>query len=376
MRFVKLGDAGMQSSVLGFGCSAVMGRTGRRASLAALGAAFDAGITFYDTARSYGYGASEALLGEFLRGRRDSVVLSTKFGIFPTPSTPFKQFAKPIARTALRVVPPLRRILQPHAAAQFSTNHFTVDAMRSSVETSLRNLQTGYIDLLFLHLPPITILHQDDLFAALEQLHIEGKVLRYGIAADPPLTLAALDASIPGLETIQSPCNFFDLSLATHPALHNPSIVAIANHPFGGPQRIAESKSLIHRLAQDPTLPTTLQQKLHPIDDATLADLVLNLITLGTGIRVVVPSMLTPHPPAHQHRSHRPNPLHPGRPPLVPQQTERRSQRPHRPPVAPTLYYFLHTLYYFSAHNTGLSSCSIAFRITLIGAVPCRISSS
>jgi aryl-alcohol dehydrogenase-like predicted oxidoreductase len=293
MRSVSLGNDGMRSSTLGFGCSAVMGRIGRRASLAALGAAFDAGITFYDTARSYGYGESEALLGEFIRPRRDSVIISTKFGIVPAPANPLKQFAKPIARTALKVFPALRRTLQGHVAAQFSANHFTVDAMRSSVETSLRNLQTGYIDLLFLHLPPVTVLHHDDLFSALEQLHIEGKVLRYGIAADPPIALAALAAAIPGLQTIEFPCNLFDLSLANHPALHNPNIVAIANHPFGGPQRVAESKTLIHRLAHDPTLPPSLHQKLHKVDDATLADLVLNLITVNTGIKVVVPSMLT-----------------------------------------------------------------------------------
>jgi aryl-alcohol dehydrogenase-like predicted oxidoreductase len=70
MRSVALGLDGMNASVLGFGCSAVLGRAGRRASLAALGAAYEAGITFYDTARSYGYGESEALLGEFLRGRQ------------------------------------------------------------------------------------------------------------------------------------------------------------------------------------------------------------------------------------------------------------------------------------------------------------------
>jgi aryl-alcohol dehydrogenase-like predicted oxidoreductase len=55
----------------------------RKESLAALGAAHEAGITFYDTAWSYGCGESEALLGEFLRMRRESVVVSTKFGILP-----------------------------------------------------------------------------------------------------------------------------------------------------------------------------------------------------------------------------------------------------------------------------------------------------
>lgn len=70
-------------TALGFGCSAMGGRVSTRQSLVALGAAYDAGITLYDTARSYGYGQAETILGNFLRGRRDTVVISTKFGILP-----------------------------------------------------------------------------------------------------------------------------------------------------------------------------------------------------------------------------------------------------------------------------------------------------
>src|ERR1700679_1732239 len=118
MQSIALANSGMRSTVLGFGCSAVMGRGGRKASLAALSAAYDAGITFFDTARSYGYGESEALLGEFLQGRRDSVLISTKFGILPTPTTPLKQSLKPLARTLLRLAPLTRKALQQQLAAQ------------------------------------------------------------------------------------------------------------------------------------------------------------------------------------------------------------------------------------------------------------------
>src|ERR1700722_13227658 len=99
MQSIARGNFVIRAPALGFGCSAVMGRAGRKASLAALAAAYDAGVIFYDTARSYGYGESEALLGEFLRGRRDSVLLSTKFGILPTPIGPLKRALKPLARS-------------------------------------------------------------------------------------------------------------------------------------------------------------------------------------------------------------------------------------------------------------------------------------
>ncbi len=82
---IALSSLETRTPILGFGCSAVMGRVSRKASLAALTAAYDCGIIFYDTARSYGYGESEALLGEFFRGRRDQVLLSTKFGILQPP---------------------------------------------------------------------------------------------------------------------------------------------------------------------------------------------------------------------------------------------------------------------------------------------------
>lgn len=292
MRTVSLDQAGMRASVLGFGCAAVMGRVGRRASLAALGAAYDAGITFYDTARSYGYGESEGLLGEFLRGRRESVVVSTKFGIVPARASMLKQILKPLARGVLRAVPSARRALQDQIAAQFSAGHFTVAAMRLSVEMSLRKLQTGYVDLLFLHLPPLSVLQQDDLLAALEQLMMEGKVLRAGVAADADVALATLDANLPTLRTVQSPCNLFDLGLAGRLNAYGSDVLAIANHPFGGPQRIVESKRLIYDLAQQQTTPELLRFKLWKLDDVVLADLVLNTITSGTGIKVVVPSML------------------------------------------------------------------------------------
>jgi aryl-alcohol dehydrogenase-like predicted oxidoreductase len=279
----------MSSSVLGLGCSAILGRVGRKASLAALGAAYDAGISFFDTARSYGYGESEGLLGEFLRNRRDSVVLSTKFGILPARANPLKEALKPALRGLLRLVPSARKAMQKQVAAQFSTGNFSVAVLHESLETSLRALRTDYVDLLFLHEPPASVMQQDDLLAALEQLVTEGKVRRFGIASHPPVVEAALAA---GLRTIQFPCNLFDLSLARRLATRGADCVAIANHPFGGGQRIAESKALLTSLSHDTNLPASLREKLRVVDDSSLADAVLNMITRDTGIQVVVPSML------------------------------------------------------------------------------------
>jgi aryl-alcohol dehydrogenase-like predicted oxidoreductase len=285
-------DSGVRASALGFGCSAIMGRVGRRASLAALTAAYDAGITFFDTARSYGYGESEALLGEFLRGRRDSVLLSTKFGILPAATSPLKRALKPFARTLLRLAPSARQAMQRQLAAQSSPGHFSVAALHTSLDASLRALRTDYVDFLFLHEAPVSVLQQQDLLVALENLVTAGKIRRFGIASQPEVIEAALAAGLPGLQSVQFPCNLFNLSVAERLAPAESDILAIANHPFGGAAGIAAGKALLASLASAPETSTALREKLRPADDAALADVVLNTIMHDTGIQIVVPSML------------------------------------------------------------------------------------
>ncbi len=292
MKSIALGNSGKRASMLGFGCSAMLGRVGRRDSLAALGAAYDAGINFFDTARSYGYGESEALLGEFLRGRRESVVVSTKFGILPVRTSVLKQSLKPIARKLLQLAPGARKTMKRQLAAQSSGGHFSVAALHESLETSLRALRTDYVDMLFLHEPPVSVLDQDDLFASLEQLVAAGKIRRFGIASTLQVTKAALVANLPSLRSVQFPCNLFDLVPVQVLKVGGGDVLAIANHPFGGIAGIAKGKALLTSLAQGYAMPLSLRKKLQTVDDAVLADVVLNLITRDAGVQIVVPSML------------------------------------------------------------------------------------
>jgi aryl-alcohol dehydrogenase-like predicted oxidoreductase len=75
-----LGRTGIEVSVVGLGCNNFGRRTDEDASRAVIDAALDAGVTFFDTADIYGDGASEEIIGRAVEGRRDQVVLATKFG--------------------------------------------------------------------------------------------------------------------------------------------------------------------------------------------------------------------------------------------------------------------------------------------------------
>jgi aryl-alcohol dehydrogenase-like predicted oxidoreductase len=152
MRYRPLGDSGLQVSVVGLGCN----NFGRRLDLAGargvVDAAIEAGITLLDTAETYGgNGRSEEILGELLAGRRDQVVLATKFG----------HQASDMG-------------YGPAAGAKGGRAY-----IRRAVTQSLRRLRTDYIDLYQLHTPdPVTPVAET--IAALHELVAEGKVRYIG----------------------------------------------------------------------------------------------------------------------------------------------------------------------------------------------------
>ena len=150
MRYRTLGDSGLLVSVVGLGCNNFGGRLDHARTQAVVDAAIDEGITLLDTAESYGgKGASEVALGAALKGRRDQVVLATKFGGADVG-------------------------YGPAAGAKGGRKY-----IRLAVEKSLTRLQTDYIDLYQLHTPdPATPI--DETIAALSELVAEGKVRYLG----------------------------------------------------------------------------------------------------------------------------------------------------------------------------------------------------
>ena len=103
--------------------------------------AVDMGIRHFDTARCYGDGLAERELGQFLRGRRDGLIVATKYGL-P---------ADPLIKSPLPIAQPLRalRKLTRHIGLQRRTPHeLTAAALRQSIERSLRALRVDAIQIL------------------------------------------------------------------------------------------------------------------------------------------------------------------------------------------------------------------------------------
>jgi aryl-alcohol dehydrogenase-like predicted oxidoreductase len=157
MRYRQLGKSGLTVSVVGLGCNNFGYRCDLEQTRAVVEAALEQGVTLLDTADVYGNSDSEAFLGEVLKGRREQVVLATKFGSF----------------------------LGGIEAERRGSRRY----IRRAVEASLRRLQTDYIDLYQQHRPdPKTPL--EETIAALDELVTEGKVRYAGSSNYPGFRIA------------------------------------------------------------------------------------------------------------------------------------------------------------------------------------------
>lgn len=192
MRTVALPGTELVPSRLAFGSALLMGKLGRRESLRLLEVAHESGITHFDTARAYGYGEAESALGQFLSGRRDGVTVTTKLGIAPPPGSRGLNVAKSLGRAAARGVPVLRRFMRKGAELLSQGGRFDPPDARRSLETSLRELGTDYVDVLLLHECRPADLETEGLLDFLHEAVREGKVRYFGVATDSDSTRAIL----------------------------------------------------------------------------------------------------------------------------------------------------------------------------------------
>ncbi len=198
---VRLARTDVEVSRLGFGTSALMSRVNRRDSLALLGAAFDEGITHFDTARSYGFGEAESVLGDFLQHRREQMTITTKVGIIPPPRAAWLSAGKAAARALISALPAARKHVRHRAARLMPAPRFDTAAMTQSFETSLGALRTGYVDFLLLHEPSMEVLRSFEPLAFLQRMREQGKVRLSGVATDLSGVLGIL-AEMPEYATV------------------------------------------------------------------------------------------------------------------------------------------------------------------------------
>lgn len=204
----RLGNSGLEVSAIGLGCMTMSHGYGateerdERESIATIHRAIELGVTFLDTAEAYGPYANEELVGRALKGKRDRVVLATKFG--------FK--LENGANTGLDSRP---------------------EHVREAVEGSLRRLATDRIDLLYQHRvdPTVPI---EDVVGAMAELVREGKVRYLGLSEAGERTIRRAHAVHP-ISALQSEYSLWERNLEPQiiPALRELGIGLVPFAPLG-----------------------------------------------------------------------------------------------------------------------------------------------
>jgi D-threo-aldose 1-dehydrogenase len=182
----------LRTPVVGLGCSSLTGTDPSNANRV-LQTAFDAGVRHFDTARYYGYGEGEGILGRFLKSRRSEVTISTKFGIEPPQRTKALGVGLYVGRRIVRLLPAMRGFLQRGTQSLVKSGAFSAQQAQVSLETSLRELSTDHIDLYLLHDYIVSEQPPDELLSFLENSVKAGKICSFGIGTGFENVLQALE---------------------------------------------------------------------------------------------------------------------------------------------------------------------------------------
>jgi aryl-alcohol dehydrogenase-like predicted oxidoreductase len=201
----KLGSQGLEVSALGLGCmgmSWAYGAADEQESLATLDRALELGITFFDTAEAYGPFKNEELVGRALKGRRDKVILATKFG------WRFKD-------------------------GKLEGTNSRPEHIKEVAEQSLQRLQTDHIDLFYQHRvdPEVPI---EDVAGAISDLVREGKVRYFGLSEAGEQTLRRAQRVFP-VTALQSEYSLWERNLEPNiiPTLRELGIGLVPFSPLG-----------------------------------------------------------------------------------------------------------------------------------------------
>ncbi|MGH3752576.1 MAG: aldo/keto reductase [Pseudonocardiaceae bacterium] len=202
-----LGGSGCQVSALGLGCmgmSWAYGPSDRAEALATIRRALDLGVSFLDTAELYAAGENERLVGEAITGRRDEVMLATKFGIIPDPSTGWP------------------------AGVDSSPEN-----VRRAIDGSLTRLGVDHVDLYYQHRPDPNV-PVEETVGAMAELVAAGKVRYLGLSEASADTIRRA-AAIHPIAAVQSEWSLFsrDIETAVAPTCRELGIGLVPYSPLG-----------------------------------------------------------------------------------------------------------------------------------------------
>lgn len=209
-----LGRSGIEVSALGLGCWAIggpftldgkadgWGQIDDDESLNAIHQAIELGVSFFDTADAYGTGHSERVLGQALRGRREHVVIATKFGFV------YDEQRKEVGGTDTSPA-----------------------YIRRACEASLRRLQTDYIDLYQLHVGDVPPEQSGPIWQTLDQLREEGKIRAYGLSTWDAAQVRAFATQSSGV-AVQHPANLLLDASEVFAACAEHGLASINNSPL------------------------------------------------------------------------------------------------------------------------------------------------
>jgi aryl-alcohol dehydrogenase-like predicted oxidoreductase len=206
----KLGTEGLEVSAQGLGCmgmSAFYGTTDEGEAVATIQRAIELGVTLFDTAEMYGPHTNEELLGRALAGRRDEVVIATKFGVR------YEEVGDGEFRGPIR--------------------DGSAETVRRSIEGSLTRLGTDHVDLYYQHrIDPDTPI--EETVGALAELVAEGKVRHVGLSEASAETIRRANAVHP-ITAVQTEYSLWtrDVEDAILPTMRELGIGLVAYSPLG-----------------------------------------------------------------------------------------------------------------------------------------------
>jgi aryl-alcohol dehydrogenase-like predicted oxidoreductase len=178
-------------------------------SLRAIHRAFDLGATFFDTAANYGAGHSERLLAQAFKGKRDKVVIATKFGYH------VDEAAKAV-------------IFYDHKEEESDV----ASRLKSDVEASLKRLDTDYIDVYQLHVWGLVIERALEVREVLEDLVRQGKIRTYGWSTDRTDAIKAF-ATSPHCSVVQQQLSVLDGNMELLGLCEEWNLASINRGPLG-----------------------------------------------------------------------------------------------------------------------------------------------